>query len=614
MDLTHEYTHDIDYRFKYLTWIMTAFFLIVAGRLYYLQVVKGSHYQFFSEQNSIKDMKIPALRGGIYDHSGIPLVDNRPAFDIVAIPQYITNHQKTVSSLADILNIAPAEIETKLSKAKDMPKYFPVVIKEDADEKDVSIVRAYKTPWYDETDPYDLRGVDVQMRYARIYPDSLASSHLLGYLKEIDQGRLKYYEEKNIGSYQMGDFVGIGGVEETWDTALRGRDGCDQKVVNAIGREVIWPDMELIHEKPKNGAEIKLTIDSRLQKTAKEELTGKSGAVVAIDPKNGDVLALYSSPSIDLNKLSSPEGGKYWQEIAVSPSRPLFNRAIQGTYPPGSTFKIATAAASLEEKAIGPDDHLSCAGGLNFSGRFYKCWRAGGHGGVNIKTAIAASCDTFFYQMGLKLGVDKIAKYANLLGLGNVTKIDLPGEKSGLIPTTEWKLKKLGVPWQAGENLSISVGQGYDTVTPLQNAVMIATIANDGKKVPPHVTSSVVDIDGSEIYRWRDDTIPIQVISREDAAILQEGLKNVVDSPEGTGYRLKALGLKIAGKTGTAQVISKEAWKSGREELRDHAWFVGYAPYDDPKIAVAVVVEHGGFGASAAAPVVGKIIKQYLKK
>lgn len=613
MELTTEYTHDIGSRFKQLSWVIIAIFLIIACRLYYLQVIKGPYYQFFSEQNSIRDAKIPALRGTIYDRNDRALVDNRPAFDIVIIPQYIADKPKMIKSLTELLNISEQDIEQKLQKEKEGPSYYPITIKADVEEKDVSAIRAYKTPWYDPSDPYDLRGVDIQMRYARTYPDSLASSHLLGYLKEIDQARLNYYEDKGIGNYRMGDFVGIGGIEEMWDSMIRGQDGFDQKVVNAIGREVIWPDMELIHVEPRNGSSLKLTIDSDLQTIAKEELTGKGGAVVAIDPRNGEVLALYSSPSIDLNRLSSSSGSSYWQILSSDKNHPLYNRAIQGSFPPGSTYKIVTAITSLSENLIKPTDHLFCGGGMNFGGRFYKCWRKSGHGNINVIHALTASCDTFFYQMGLKAGVDRIAKYANLLGLGKTTKIDLPSEKTGLIPTSQWKLDRFNVPWQAGENLSIAVGQGYDTVTPLQNALMIATVANGGKKITPHVARSVIDHEGNEVYKWREEP-NVQIIDPEILKYIKEGLQNVVDSPEGTGYRLKSLGLKIAGKTGTAQVISKEEWKSGVEELKDHAWFVGYAPYDDPKIAVAVLVEHGGFGAAAAAPVVGKIIQKYLGK
>lgn len=612
MDLTHEYTHDIKHRFKYLTWIMSVTLLIIVARLYYLQIIKGSYYYFFSEQNSIKEMKIPSLRGRIYDRDGRILVDNRPAFDLVVIPQYIRDQNKVIESLSTITGLGPEEISDTLQKAKGLPAYYPVTIKSDISDGEFASVRAYKSPWYDEEDPLDLRGVDTQMRYARLYPDATAYSHLLGYLREIDEKKLKSYKEKLSADYQIGDFIGIGGVEEMWDVLLRGSDGFDQRVVNAIGREVIWPDVKLIHEDPRDGASLKTTIVAKLQEAAKKELEGKSGAVVAIDPSDGGILALYSSPSIDLNLLSSSEGSKYWVNLANDEARPLYNRAVQGTYPPGSTFKIVTATSALAEGEIKPDSHLFCGGGMRYGGRFYQCWRDGGHGAVGVIQAIAASCDTFFYQIGLRLGVDKIAKYANLLGFGKLTGIDIPNEKTGLIPTSEWKERTRGQKWQAGENLSIAVGQGYDTVTPLQNALMIAIIANGGKKIEPHIASSVADASGNEIYRWQNIGYE-QVISPDVVAIVKEGLKNVVESPEGTAFRLKSLKLKIAGKTGTAQVISKEKWKSGVAELKDHAWFVGYAPYDDPKIAVAVIVEHGGFGASAAAPVVGKVIEAYLK-
>lgn len=613
MRLTHEYTHDIVPRFKYLTWITAAVFLIIIGRLYYLQVIKGPYYHFFSAQNSIKEANVPALRGTIYDRNGVALVENRPAFDAVVVPQYVVDRGRMLQSLSAILGMPESDISDILQKARGFPGYQPVIIKTDISNDEIASIRANKTPWPDETDRFDLRGVDVQMRYAREYKDPLASSHLLGYLKEIDADKLKKFKDAPGYHYKMGDFVGIGGVEEVWNVSLRGTDGFDQKVVNAFGREVTWPGIELLREEPVNGTNLHLTIDARLQEAAKEGLAGKSGAVVALDPRTGEVLALYSSPSLDLNKLSLPEGSNYWQEIVADEKRPLYNRALQGTYPPASTFKITTAAAALGEKQITPETTLFCGGGLSFGGRFYQCWLKGGHGNISLVRALASSCDTFFYQLGLKLGPDKIARYANLLGLGVPTGIDIPGERSGLIPTSTWKEKRFGVPWQAGESLSISVGQGYDTVTPLQNAVMIATIANDGKKVTPHISSRLTDKAGNIVYAWQEKP-PEQVLQPEIVKSIKEGLVNVVDSPEGTGFRLKALGLKIAGKTGTAQVISKEAWRSGVEELKDHAWFVGYAPYDDPKIAVAVIVEHGGFGASAAAPVVGKVMEAYLKR
>lgn len=614
MDLTHEYTHDIGHRFKYLIWIVTAAFLVIAGRLYYLQVVKGAYYRFFAEQNSVKEMKIPAVRGNIYDRNGVSIVENRAAFDVVAVPQYIKNKPKFVATLSNILNLNKEDIEDALQKGRNLPKYFPIIIKQDAAHEEISVIRAFKTPWPDDSDQFDLRGADIQLRYAREYKDGEAESHLLGYLKEIDPDRLKEYEKKGIRGYEPGDFVGVLGVEEVWDASIRGKDGFDQKVVNAIGREVLWPDIELMHVAPANGASLQLTIDSNLQKVAKEELAGKSGALVAIEPASGEILAIYSSPSPDLNRLSSSTGGKYWQQLALDPDKPLYNRAIQGTYPPASTFKIVTGMAALAEGIIKPDGKLPCAGGLHYGGRFYQCWNKGGHGSIDIKTALASSCDTFFYQLGLKLGVDKIAKYANLLGLGKPTGLDIPGEKRGLIPTSAWKEKRFGQPWQSGENISVAIGQGYDSVTPLQNAVMIAAIANGGRKIKPHIALGITGADGSEIYKWRGGEEDAEAIPPEMVNVIKEGLKNVVNEPGGTAHALKALDLKIAGKTGTAQVIGKEAWRSGVEKLKDHAWFVGYAPYDAPKIAVAAIVEHGGFGASAAAPIVGKIIKEYLKK
>lgn len=612
MDLTQEYTYDIAPRFKYITWIVGIVFLVIMGRLYYLQVVKGSHYRFFSERNSIKDIKAPAARGLIFCADGEVIVDDRLAFDVVIIPQYVADKEKVVSTLSNILGLERDYINERLIRAKNFPAFSPVTIKADASFDEVAKIRAFKTPSYTQGDEFDFRGIDVLTRYARVYPDGDAMSHLLGYLREIDPAKLKAYSEKYGPRYEIGDYIGIGGIEEEYDLSLRGWDGFVQKAVNAFGREVAWSEERLLQKEPQNGMRLKLSILQKLQKTAKEQFKGKIGSAVAIDPSNGEVLLFYSSPTFDLNKMSSPDGSKYWQEISSRPEKVVLNRGLQGFYPPGSTFKIVTAIAALEEGIIKPDDKLFCGGGLKFGNRFYKCWRKGGHGNIPIIEAIASSCDTFFYQLGLKLGVDRIAKYAKLLSLGEKTSIDLPNERSGLIPTSEWKERTRNEKWQEGENLSVAVGQGYDSVTPLQNAVMAAIIANGGKKISPHVVRALIDPDDEEAYPWHEIKTKEPLFREENIRIVKEGMKGAVESVGGTAHGLDRLNLKIAGKTGTAQVVSREAWRAGIAEQKDHAWFVAYAPYDNPTIAVSVIVEHGGFGASAAAPIAGEIIKEYL--
>jgi penicillin-binding protein 2 len=378
-----------------------------------------------------------------------------------------------------------------------------------------------------------------------------------------------------------------------------------------LGREVNFGDLslELFDKLPVRGGDVYLTLDLSLQRVAKEALKDKTGAVVAMDPETGAVLAMYSSPSYDLTQLSTRERSSYWARLATDPSRPLYNRAVQGMYPPASAYKIITATAALEEGLVDRKERIRCHGGLRFGNRVYGCWRTGGHGAMDIISGLTWSCDVFFYTMGIRLGVDKIAKYAKLFGLGEKTGIELPGEKRGLVPTKAWKLKARKAEWNPGETLSVAIGQGYNLTTPLQMALVTAEVANRGYKIRPHLVEKIVGPDEKLLYEWTLKKEKIEEISTETMDTVREGMLSVVNS--GTGRRLKALKLDVAGKSGTAQVVSKKANKGIRAH-KAHAWFVGFAPFDNPKIAVAVLVEHGGGGSSTAGPIVGKIIKEYL--
>ena len=614
MKLTQEYTADIEHRFKYAAIAVAVLFFVVAARLYYLQVIKGSFYHFFSTENSIKAMKVPAPRGMIFDRRGRVLVDNRPAFNIVITPQYVVDPRKTLESVHVLLGMPREDLEAIWEQGKRQPRYRPLVLKADASYDEAALIHASKNPWYDPRDPFDLRGVDVEVMYRRSYPDSNIATHVLGYVREIDAQRLARYGKEHPGRYHLGDSVGVRGLEEHWDIILRGRDGYEERVVNAVGREVDYEGIaSQLEQRPAvAGSNLMVTIDRDLQEVARSHLAGRKGAAVAIDPRNGAILAMYSSPSYDLNKLASPEGSEYWGKISSDPAHYLLNRATQGGYPPGSTYKLITAVAALEEGVVTPEERVPCWGHLNYGGRPYHCWRRGGHGPINMHQAIVSSCDVYFYTLGLRLGVDRLAKYARLFGLGQKTGVPLPGERPGIIPTSHWKLEKLGMPWHKGETLSVAVGQGYDVVTPLQNALLAAQVANGGKRLELHFVNEISDSKGDETYQWTSpkelEPIPL------DPKIMQmvkEAMAGVVSEPAGTAHRLAGLKVSMGGKTGTAQVVRLDRGAACRLEIcKDHSWYIGFAPVDSPSIAAAVIVEHGGFGAEAAAPIVGALLQK----
>jgi penicillin-binding protein 2 len=386
-------------------------------------------------------------------------------------------------------------------------------------------------------------------------------------------------------------------------------------VVNALGQ--VMRAIEQVDAVP--GKNLFLTIDHRLQRLAETLLNDAAGAVVALDPRNGHVLVLVSSPPFDPNAFVSGISHKNWEALVSNPQHPMENKAIQGEYPPASTYKIITAIAGLEEGVIDENTTFFCPGYYYFGNRAYRCWKKGGHGHMNVEKALTESCDVFFYQVGLRLGVDRIAKWAQRFGLGSPTGIDIDQEASGLIPTAAWKKQKTGVPWQGGENLSIAIGQGFDLVTPLQQAVMIAAVANGGIRYKPILIEAIQSADGKETADFKEKVMgQIQIRSRT-LEIIRKALWNVVNTERGTAWRSRVEGLDICGKTGTAQVIERKEKmtekepKKRLENQKDHAWFIAYAPAQDPRIAVAVIVEHGEHGSSAAAPIAKELIRFHLQ-
>jgi penicillin-binding protein 2 len=451
---------------------------------------------------------------------------------------------------------------------------------------------------------YEHPGLLVEVEPRRSYPHGTLASHVLGYVGQINPSELKARAE--LG-YRMGDHIGKQGIEKELDAELRGRDGFQQLEVDSLGRVV----KVLSSIPPVPGNAVTLTLDLALQQAAEEALAGVSGAVVAIDPRDGGVLAAASSPPIDPNRFSHGLSQEEWSGLSNDPLHPLQNRVAQAQYPPGSVFKIVTAIAALESGAITPETSYFCGGALRYGNRDFRCWKRGGHGQVALHRALVESCDVYFYQVGLKSGIEEIARVAREFGLGKPTGLELGSEASGLIPDDAWKRRARKEPWYSGETLSAAIGQGYDLVTPIQAALLAATVANGGTVHRPHLLRRIVDASGTTVRYGGGAAGRTLRLAPATLAAVREGLWGVVNEPGGTGAAVRVPGLSIAGKTGTAQVVGMprgERRAASGADYRDHAWFVCYAPSGDGQVAIAVIVEHGGHGGSASAPIARRLL------
>jgi penicillin-binding protein 2 len=431
--------------------------------------------------------------------------------------------------------------------------------------------------------------------------------HLLGYVREAGAEAIKEWEEKEPGRVGPGDKVGIKGVEKTFDDRLRGRDGFRPRLVDARGHAVDFKALgleALAQDVPATpGQDLRLTVDADLNEVAYQAFGDKVGALVALDPKNGEVLAWVSKPSYAPDLLSKKISPDQWRELRDNPDNILLNRPIQGAYPPGSVYKIVTALAALSEGKIDFKEKITCPGYYRWGGRNWGCWNHAGHGAVNLLEALKYSCDVFFYKLGERLGPDLLEKYARSLGLGDKTGVLADTERSGLIPTADWKVKKVGEEWKNSDNLGNAIGQGFNLVTPLQNALMVARFANGGKKILPHLLMEE-SVPSPEALSWK--------ITPEQYEQLREALHQVVDGAGGTGHNARVPGISVGGKTGTAQVVSLD--NKGKGKHTDHAWFVAFAPVEDPQIAIAVLVEHGGSGGKMAAPIAQQVLAKFFGK
>jgi len=578
-------------------------FALLFLRLVYLQIIKGEEYRLLSEKNAVRLKSIKSSRGLIFDRNKKLLVDNRPSFNLKIVLEDAGKVQETVKKLAEFIAVPFQELMEYIAREGNGAVYKPITLKNDISRDQLAIVEAHK---------FDLPGIHIDIEPTRYYIYKKTAAHLLGYLGQINTKELKSGKYSNIKS---GDSIGRYGIEKSFENYLQGKRGGRQVEVDASGRTIkILRTIE-----PVAGLDLNLTLDLDLQQTAEKLLENKAGAVVAIDPDNGDILALASSPSFDQNDFTGGISSKKWNALMSDPDKPMLNKAIQAEYPPASTYKIITSIAALEENHITMNTTAYCPGFLKYGNRTYRCWNKNGHGELSIIDALAQSCDVFYYQAGIKVGVDKLGRYAMGSGLGKKTGILLENEKKGLVPTSAWKKKLYKESWQGGETLSVAIGQSYNLVTPLQMAVLIAAVGNGGTLYKPRIVKTIKDGHGLVIKKIDSEITGGLPASKETLDIVRNGLLKAVQGVRGTAKKIRLKNIEIAGKTGTAQVYSikkndKRKADDLKYSLRDHAWFVCYAPAKNPVIAISVLVEHGEHGSSTAAPIARALIEQYIQE
>ncbi len=566
-------------------------FFILAARLWQLQIIQGAEYALKAERNRTRTIELIAPRGTISDRNNVPLVENRPSFDVLLYREAMKNHADTISFLVEKLSMNPEDIETRLRRSKGSGLYRPIVLKEDASMEDISVIEAHRR---------DHPEIQLGPEPRRLYKYGKTAAHLMGYVGEISEQDLA---SRTFPGAITGSLVGQTGIERFYNNLLVGKDGERQVLVDSMGREV-----GLVNETDSIvGGEVQLTIDLDLQSVAEKVLEDKVGAIVAMDPRNGEILAMASAPSFDPNAFSPRISSDAWGELMDDPNRPMQNRSIQNSYSPGSIFKLIRSDAGLEEGLL--DDHATvfCRGSADYYGRTFHCHDKKGHGALQLEQAIAKSCNIFFYELGRRLEISKIAKHAQALGLGEKTGIDLPGERNGVMPSPEWKMRTRHAKWYAGETISVSIGQGAVSTTPLQLLRAVSSLATGGLLTTPHV---LLRAEKAAELKWEVRHIPI---GDEHTRRIREGMWESVNSG-GTGHNAAIPGQDICGKTGTVQVIGSENKHLAQGETEDHSWFVGFGNRDNPEIAVVVFIEHGGMGGIAAAPLAKQIFSAYFEK
>jgi len=563
-------------------------FIVIGIKLFHLQIYEKSKYWSYSQRNRIRRLIVQPQRGFIYDRFGQVLVDNSPSYSISAIPFETIHNDSVIHVLSQILQTSPVNIKSSLRKA-DGP-FVPVRLVRDVDFATFVKLQERRL---------DFPGVIFDVEAKRSYPSGIHAPHIFGYIGEISKSELKARKSEGL---RMGDLVGKKGIEKVYDRQLRGKVGYDYIEVDALGREV--DDIHYEGEKPpQRGDDLYLTIDSRLQLLAEQLFEGKRGGLVLLDVHDGGVLAMCSKPDYDPAIFSGVISGEVWRNLVNDPQKPLYDRIVQSLYPPGSTFKLVLAAAGLESGILHPSDETNCRGFVRLGARIFRCWKASGHGNVDLYEAIAQSCNSYFYRLSLKVGIDLWAEFAKKFGFGKTTGIDLLGESSGLVPDREYMDKTYGKgKWSKGMLLNLGIGQGSLLVTPLQMAQFAMMLANRGVYYQPHLLNRVYNVATEEFRNYQPIRKLVTGVSEKTYDILLEGMYRVVNSQHGTGRACYLPDIKVAGKTGTAQNPHGES----------HAWFIGFAPFENPEVAICVFIENGGSGGGHAAPLARQILRRYF--
>jgi penicillin-binding protein 2 len=578
-----------------------AIFLVLAYGLWRLQVMQSGYYASAADKNRIRNVPILAPRGKILDREGRVIVDNYPSFSALLLRDSSRDLNADANLIAQGLHLDANEVRTRIRHFASMPQYQPIFLKEDITPDELAFIDSHRN---------ELPELDTIVAHRRLYPRNGFMAHLIGYVGEVSEDMLN---QPQFELYNAGDVVGISGVERQYNNLLMGTNGARRALVNSHGREVgLLGETEAIPGKP-----LKLTVDIDLQIAAEEALEGKNGAIVAMDPRTGEILAMVSGPSFDPNDFAVHVSRDQWNKLVTDPDKPLLNKAIQAQLAPGSTFKIIMGTAGLQE-GIAQDMHVICNGGGEFYGRYFKCWisaRHQTHGFVDLAKGVYQSCDVFFYTLAEKLGIERIAKYATMLGLGQKTGIDLPQEASGVMPSEEWKWRNFKQKWFAGETISVGIGQGAVAATPIQMARAFAAIASGGHMVRPHVTNPT-DLPPGMVQA---SDVPDQVtvpLDPKNWEIITNAMAQVV-SPVGTAALSQIKDVDMAGKTGSAQTISNmlKAKMSASEKAlhKDNGWFVGVEPRRNPEIVVCGLYEEGEHGDKTAR-VVAQVIKAFVEK
>ncbi len=592
---------DFRNRLVIATIILGVAFLVLVSRLWFLQVLKGDEFEIFSRDNRIRIERVPASRGRILDRFGRELVVNRPSFDIYVLPKDVEDFSSLSANLSGVLHEDTKKLEQKIIEASKKSRFKPVLVAQDINRDQLAYIEARRS---------SLPGLIIEVNNLRQYPHGMLGASFLGYIGKVNESELQ--DNPKLSSNGL---VGKTGVEKTWEQSLRGEDGFIQKVTDALGREVTSNlfQKDLINKNSVPGNDVVMSIDMDLQKAAEDALGEEFGAIIAVDVRNGEVIALASKPSFDPADFVKGIDAKTWSALIKDKNFPLISRATQGLYAPGSVFKMVPSAAAMNEGLIDPDALVYCPGYYRVGSHVYKCWKKGGHGWMNMREAIVQSCDVYFYTLADKLGIDRISKYMNFFGFGSPTGIGIE-ERAGVAPSREWKLEKFKKPWYKGETIVSAIGQGYVSVTPLQVAMMTTAIANGGTLYTPKLVIKEVAFSGATKMNNipPKGTLPVR---REVLAIIRDAMKGVVNDPGGTGHGARIENITVAGKTGTAQVVSLDS-QSADKAHKDHAWFTSFTPAEEPEIAVTVLIEHGGKGGAVAAPIAKKIIETYfhLKK